>query len=434
MNRTFVEYYRCPEEFTRCFTEGASSEHLGRLRFGPEAVRHVPTRKDRVSFPLNGERHELHLPLDPDEVVDNLRRERYRNGSGNHSFLSGTLASRLYYYVRPLLGVSIRRHLQKLRLADWRSISFPRWPVDQTVEQVHQAMLRLCLQENGNQKVPFIWFWPDGLRGCVMVTHDVETARGRDFCPAVMDVDESFGIRSSFQLIPEERYMCSPSFTESIRSRGFEINVHDLNHDGRLFADEAIFHKRVRRINFHGRALGAQGFRSGALYRNTDWYKALEFSYDMSVPNSARLDPQRGGCCTVMPYFIGRILELPVTTTQDYSLFCILNQYSMDLWKHQIAEIHRYHGLASFIIHPDYIREARAMRVYKLLLAYLADLRAKGKFWIALPKEVNQWWRARSQMKLVRSETGWTIEGPERDRAMVVYAFLDGGRVVYEQA
>ena len=59
----------------------------------------------------------------------------------------------------------------------------------------------------------------------------------------------------------------------------------------------------------------------------------------MSVPNVAHLEPQRGGCCTVMPYFIGDILELPLTTTQDYSLFHILGDYSIALWKQQIELI-----------------------------------------------------------------------------------------------
>ena len=66
------------------------------------------------------------------------------------------------------------------------------------------------------------------------------------------------------------------------------------------------------------------------------WYDDLKFSYDMSVPNVAHLDPQRGGCCTVMPYFLGDILEIPVTTVQDYTLFSILDDYSIDLWKRQI--------------------------------------------------------------------------------------------------
>ncbi len=80
------------------------------------------------------------------------------------------------------------------------------------------------------------------------------------------------------------------------------------------------------------------------MYRDQEWFDALEFSYDMSVPNVAHLEPQRGGCCTVMPYFVGDILELPLTTIQDYSLFHILGDYSIDLWKEQIDLILRRTG------------------------------------------------------------------------------------------
>jgi len=444
MNRTFVDYYRCPEEFARCFLDGKPSRHLGHFRFGPEAICYGSINKGAVQGSPDGELHDtlndavvkcgaLHLSFDPDQVVDNLRFERYCASSQRRLFLSGGLANRLYYFARPILSVSVRRHFQKLRLNGWRSIPFPHWPVDRTVEQVHETMLRLCVQAHDG-KVPFIWFWPEGFPSCVLMTHDVETVKGRNFCSALMDVDENFGIKSSFQLIPEKRYALSRQFIESIPARGFEVNVHDLNHDGRLFVNEAEFFDRARRINQYGRAFRAHGFRSGALYRNLAWYGALEFSYDMSVPNAAHLDPQRGGCCTVMPYFIGNVLELPVTTTQDYSLFYILNQYSIDHWKRQLAQITEKHGLASFIIHPDYIVEARTRNIYKELLTYLAALRLNGQTWIALPREVNQWWRARSQMKLVRQGNNWVIEGPEKDRARVAYAVLHGDRLAYELA
>ena len=80
----------------------------------------------------------------------------------------------------------------------------------------------------------------------------------------------------------------------------------------------------------------------------------LNFPYDTSVPNVAHLDPQRGGCCTVMPYFVGKLVELPVTVTQDYSLFHILNDYSINLWKQQIELVLENHGLINVIVHPDY--------------------------------------------------------------------------------
>src|SRR5207253_3609423 len=143
------------------------------------------------------------------------------------------------------------------------------------------------------------------------------------------------------------------------------------------------FLQRAKKINECVKKFGARGFRAGVMYRNLDWYDAYEFSYDMSVPNVAHLEPQRGGCCTVMPFFVGKILELPLTTTQDYSLFQILRDYSIGLWKKQIDLIGEKHGLISFIIHPDYIIEQKAQNTYKSLLEHLARLRSDGKTWIA---------------------------------------------------
>ncbi len=134
----------------------------------------------------------------------------------------------------------------------------------------------------------------------------------------------------------------------------------------------------------------------------------------MSVPNVGHLDPQRGGCCTVMPYFIGNILELPFTTIQDYSLFNILQERSLDRWMTQTEAIRAKHGLMSFIIHPDYTTEDWSRGVDDALLDHLARLRSDDGTWIALPREVNTWWRARREMHLVNGGEGWTVVGPER--------------------
>jgi hypothetical protein len=212
---------------------------------------------------------------------------------------------------------------------------------------------------------------------------------------------------------------------------GFEFNVHDLNHDGQLYQERGLFLERARKINEYIKKFGAKGFRAGVMYRNLDWYDAYEFSYDMSMPNVAHLEPQRGGCCTVFPYFVGKILEIPLTTCQDYSLFQILNDYSIDLWKQQIALIRKRNGLISFIAHPDYLMNSQARKVYESLLAYLRQIVEHDKIWMALPGEVDQWWRARSQMKLVAAGDTWKIEGPDCDRARIAYATLDGHGIKY---
>jgi hypothetical protein len=217
-----------------------------------------------------------------------------------------------------------------------------------------------------------------------------------------------------------------------VRRMGFEANLHDLNHDGFLFHSKAEFLRRAALINQYARQFECRGFRSGSMYREQEWFDAFDFSFDMSVPSVAHLEPQRGGCCTVMPYFIGRILELPLTTIQDYSLFHILGDYSIRIWADQIRRILERHGLISFITHPDYLAEPGARSVYRNLLNHLSDLRKAHHIWFAPPGGVNDWWRDRQHMVLVREGCSWRITGHGSSRARVAWAALDGERVVYE--
>jgi hypothetical protein len=366
------------------------------------------------------------LPFDPREITENLRLERYAASANRRG-----LAKSAYYFLRPLLPLGVRSALKQIAHKGWEHKRFPAWPVDSTVDRFLKQLMVLSMKASSVKSVPFIWFWPQGHSGCVVMTHDVETAAGLEFCPQLMDINDACGIKSSFQLVPEGRYKLPDAVLQEMRQRGFEINVHDWNHDGSLFADRKVFAKRAKKINLCAESWGAQGFRSGALYRNLDWYGEFTFSYDMSVPNVGHLDPQSGGCCTVTPYFVGNILELPVTATQDYMLFHLLNEYSTELWERQVEAIVKCNGMASFIIHPDYIIEDKANGVYRKLLEYLSKIADPYKLWMALPGEVNCWWRNRSQMRLVRRNSGWEIEGPGKEQARVAYATLAGDELFY---
>jgi hypothetical protein len=374
----------------------------------------------------------IHLPFDPEEIVENLQRERYSAHFRAENGLANMVLRKLYYRLRPYLSVPVRKHLQRLHLRGWEKIAFPEWPVDCTVDRLHRQLLALSMQAQGLDALPFIWFWPESHNSCAILTHDVEDLQGRDFCSHLMDIDESFGFRSSFQVVPEDRYPVSPEFLSSIVDRGFEVNVHDLKHDGRLYAEHGEFLIRAKRINRYGVEFGARGFRSGVMYRNADWYEALDFLYDMSIPNVAHLDPQRGGCCTVMPYFIGKMIELPLTCTQDYTLFNIMGDYSIDLWLRQIELIRANHGLISILVHPDYVIEKRAQNTYRNLLKYLAGVRQQDSVWTPLPGELAEWWRQRSQMTLAHINGSWQLQGPGSERATIAYAMLSGDDVSYQ--
>jgi hypothetical protein len=445
INQPLIDYFRCPENFIQLELVGPLSEDSGFFSFGPRTTCYGTSSSGFRSREVTESLHDtlaavsvadggtLRLPLDPNEIVENLRCERYvHNNTKSLSRLPGySFVRTVYYCLRPLLSVNVRKHLQKRHFTDWQDIRFPHWPADRTVERILERLLVLSMKARGLQRVPFVWFWPDGARSCAIMTHDVEQLSGRDFCSHLMDLDDSLNIKSSFQIVPEKRYPVPEGFLEEIRHRGFEVNVHDLSHDGRLFSSRAEFLRRVERINEYRKQYRALGFRSGATYRNQDWYNALEFSYDMSVPSVAHLAPQRGGCCSQMPFFIGKILELPLTAIEDYSLFHILNDYSIDLWKQQLGLIAEAHGLASFIVHPDYIIEKRARATYHALLEHLVQMREDRALWIALPREVDRWWRERSQMKVVGDGSHWRVEGIGQERARLAFATLVGDDLAF---
>lgn len=379
----------------------------------------------------------LTLPFDLAEVVTNLQQERYTRTPPPFERLAEDNGLRsVYYALRPLLPVPLRRHLQKVQLSGWERIAFPRWPVDTSVDALMQRTMAELLKAQGLRSMPFVWFWPGGAPAAAMVTHDVEGPSGREFSSRLMDIDDEFGVRSAFQIIPEVPSGGSAGQLEQLRARGFEVNLHDLNHDGYLFQDRDTFLKRAAEINRYARAFDCRGFRSGAMYRKQAWFEAFEFSFDMSVPNVAHLEPQRGGCCTVMPYFIGRILELPLTLAQDYSLFNILGQYSTALWCRQIDLIRRAHGLISVITHPDYLIEPRAQAVYRSLLSHLTRLRSTEGVWIATPGDIDDWWRRRSRMTVEPAGDGYAIAGDTTGTARIARAVLDadGEGVRYEVA
>lgn len=432
-----ASHYRLQMPGVRVTCGSPASGRSGFFRFGDaicfagDAVVAQPgsiSNLDDVSGEVRIDRGVVSLPFDPAQVLDNLLLEQYPAGVPSSGF------RKAYYAFRRLfLPSGVKQYFQRAYLSGWKKIEFPRWPVDTSVESIRERLLVLVMQAAGLRSIPFIWFWPDGHDACAMVTHDVEARSGRDFCARLMDWDDSFGIKSSFSVVPECRYEVPEAYLAAFRERGFEICVHDLNHDGILYRDLGMFTSRAKAINEYGRRFGARGFRAGSMWRNQRWYDALEFDYDMSVPNVAHLEAQRGGCCTVMPYFVGNLVELPLTTTQDYSLFHVLRDRSLTLWRRQIELILHKHGLISILSHPDYLQESWAEGLYRELLQHVADLREKQNVWVAKPGEISSWWRQRSKLRLVSDADGLRIEGEGAERARVAYAHIDDqGQLTYE--
>jgi hypothetical protein len=113
------------------------------------------------------------------------------------------------------------------------------------------------------------------------------------------------------------------------------------------------------------------------------------------MPHSDPFEPQPGGCCTLWPYAIGDVIELPYTMSQDHTLFTLLEEHSVDPWLRQVEAIERRHGLIQCLSHPDpgYLGDADKRAFYVELLDALAE---RTELWRSLPRNVAHWWRRRA--------------------------------------
>jgi glycosyltransferase involved in cell wall biosynthesis len=290
----------------------------------------------------------------------------------------------LYYIVKPLLPRALQLGLRR-QVVRWRRTRHAgMWPIDPQ-----------------SDRPPDGWSgWPDGKSFAVVLTHDVEYAGGHDRCLALADLEEELGFRSSFNFVPE-RYAVSPDLRARLTGRGFEVGVHGLKHDGLLYKSFHTFSGRAIRINHYLREWGAVGFRSPAMHHNLNWLRKLHIAYDASTFDTDPFEPQSDGLGTIFPQWIGPsamgpgYVELPYTLPQDHTLFTLMGERSIAIWKQKLDWVAARGGLALVNVHPDYMcfgngrpgPEEYPAAWYREWLEYLRGQYA-GRYWHALPREV----------------------------------------------
>jgi peptidoglycan/xylan/chitin deacetylase (PgdA/CDA1 family) len=297
-----------------------------------------------------------------------------------------------FYRVKPLIPRKAQLYARRL-LIRWQGLPrFPAWPLDLSVARLVRFYAFCTMLAQRRTEASFRWFWPGTFRSAVVLTHDVESQEGLRLAVALADVEEELGFRSSFNL--GAWYQVDPGLVRELTSRGFEIGVHGLRHDRSLFASRKSFEEQQERLGKLIARFEARGFRSPATHRVVRWLGELPVDYDCSVPHSDPFEPQPGGCCSLWPFFIGRVVELPYTLPQDHSLFTLLGHRTPQLWIEQAHRIEAEYGLIQCVTHPDpgYLGDPRNRTSYTEFLRAISD---RPRVWKALPREVASWWRER---------------------------------------
>lgn len=298
------------------------------------------------------------------------------------------MKNRLFYLLKPYiprsLQLRIRRELIQYRWKSTRDV----WPIH---------------EESG--EAPSFWTgWPDKKKFALVLTHDVEKIGGHDKCIDLMNVELQAGFRSSFNFVPE-RYDVSPVLRRELRRQGFEVGVHGLNHDGRLYESRQLFEERAQRINQYLLDWGCMGFRSPAMHHNLDWIHSLNVAYDSSTFDTDPFEPQSDGVHTIFPFWVsspdgnGGYVELPYTLPQDFTLFVLMGEEGPKTWKQKLNWIAEKGGMALLNVHPDYINfgggpagpEEFPVNYYSEFLEFIKS-EYEGRYWNPVPGEMAHFW------------------------------------------
>jgi len=308
--------------------------------------------------------------------------------------------------------------------------------------------------------------WPDGKQFAFVLTHDVEGPAGLANVRALAELEMSLGFRSCFNFIPEGPYRVPPELRAWLVEKGFEVGVHDLHHDGRLYRNREYFRRCAQKINGYLAEWNAVGFRPGFMLRHLDWLHDLNILYDSSTFDTDPFEPQPDGVGTIFPFWVGRgdlrdhrpktldhrpesvdqgpesgdhrpktidqragggeeggerggcagYVELPYTLPQDSTLFLVLREKSPDIWLRKLDWVAQHGGMVLLNTHPDYVDfgsgKARSdtypISYYR---SFLENVRSRYShtYWNAVPRQVAR--HVRDALPIpCRGHVGWPLD------------------------
>jgi glycosyltransferase involved in cell wall biosynthesis len=300
-----------------------------------------------------------------------------------------TVLSKTYYAVKPLLPVSLLLALRRRRANSRRQAFAGVWPID----------------ERAGATPPGWPGWPGGKRFAVILTHDVEGSRGLGRVERLMDLELSHSFRSSFNFVPEGEYRVPEPLRRTLGAAGFEVGLHGLEHDGKLYNSQTTFAAKAARIRDYLREWNACGFRSPSMQHRLAWLHQLGVEYDCSTFDTDPFEPEPDGMATIFPFWVAGpngsgYVELPYSLPQDFTVFVLFRERNIDVWKKKLDWVAAHGGMVLLNTHPDYMAfdgkpagDEYPASYYEEFLRYVRE-KYDGLFWAATPREVARYYCA----------------------------------------
>ncbi len=300
-----------------------------------------------------------------------------------------------YYVLRPFLPRRLRIALRRIHISARLKRNTQGWPINPNAA-----------------KWPKNWSgWPQQKRFALVLTHDVDSNMGQKKSEPLVAIEEKLGFRSCLFFVSGD-YQVRPDFRDYLTSNGFEVGIHGLKHDGSLYSSEKVFKKQALRINQYLKEWNAVGFRSPFMERELEWLHELNIEYDSSTFDTDPFEPYPGGVEIIFPFWVPSgqdekgYIELPYTLPQDWTLFILMREKGIELWKKKLDWIVEQGGMALVLTHPDYMNfNTRRPRFYEYPAEYYEEFlnyvksKYEGQYWHVLPKDMARFW-AKNQVSI----------------------------------
>jgi len=322
--------------------------------------------------------------FDPCQSVAHVAEERYVQARRPLHTYAPWLVAALPGKAR-LLGHSVASRVEGLRHrfgsgGEDAGEGFPEYPRERSVELLRWLITRA----SGGSTAPG--------RPTAMITCDVDTADGQDRIPAIAQEAERLDLRLCFYVVGD-RFPLDDGMLRRVRQAGHEIGLHGAKHDMRLaYMPYPAVMERLDRCRGMVERHRVVGFRSPALLTSPALIRALSgrFLYDSSVPDTDidTVAAPRRGCGSLRPFWLGSLLEIPLTLPLDDRL--LLRGESPDrmvrTWQEKMTWVRETGGCGLLTTHaePHLGGSPELLPAYRRMLEWIVD----GGWEVKLPREV----------------------------------------------
>jgi len=335
-----------------------------------------------------------------DKIIENLVYEGYyKQKRPLHSKLP-------FDYTK--VPVAIRNVLFNLLVKSKPDPKWPHWPIEKSVELIRYLYIKSIVIKL-RKRIPYIFFWPKNKQFAVAVTHDCDTKSSFKNIRKIRDIEKKYGIISCWNIL-SNKYEIDKNMLKWLKKENCEIGLHGYNHDNKLpFLEKDKIIKRIDSASNLIQEFGIKGFRSPSLLRNKKFLELLSnyFLYDSSTCDTDILSPVavRSGTCTVFPFFINKMVEIPITMPQDYRLIRLnkTENQIFEIWRNKIDFLRQVNGIVVLLTHPDshIFGNDKYLNVYEKILKYLTSFEDG---WFTLPCEIGKWWNERDKASIKKGK------------------------------